>query len=152
MLPLSELLPHKAPMILLSGYEEPHADGTVEAYVDVDRFSPFYERSLDGVPSCVAVEYMAQTMALFVGLHRRRQGLGPQLGFVLGSRRMETTIPCFRRGERYRVRTTCAYQDESFGAFDCEIIDRDDAVVAQATLSAFQPEGEITEEKIKEFT
>lgn len=151
MTPLSELLPHKPPMILLTGQEASDADGEAVGFVDIGRDSPFFEPALNGVPSCVALEYMAQAMALCVGLHRRRRGLPPQLGFVLGSRRMETATPCFREGARYRVTAMCVYQDESFGSFDCRIVDADGVVVARATLSAFQPEGDVTPEKIEEY-
>ena len=151
MLSLAELLPHAAPMILLSDYEEPTAEDSVTAFVDVTAASPFYESAFGGVPSCVALEYMAQTMALLVGLARRRKGLKPQLGFVLGSRKLETLVPCFQEGRRYRVTATCTYEDESFGSFDCEIEDDGGAVVARGTLTAFQPEGEVTTEKIEEF-
>ena len=151
MLPLSELLPQASPMILLSAYEEPTADDSVTAFVDVSAASPFYEPGLGGVPTCVAVEYMAQTMALLVGLARRRKGESPKLGFVLGTRKLETLVPCFQDGRRYRVTATCTYEDESFGSFDCEIEDNGGAVVAKGTLTAFQPEGEVTPEKIGEF-
>lgn len=152
MTPLAELLPHAAPMILLSDYEEPTAEDSVLAFVDVGKASPFYEQSLGGVPACVALEYMAQTMALLVGLSRRRKGLKPQLGFVLGSRKLETRLPFFCDGERYRISATCTYEDESFGSFDCVIADRDGKEVARGTLTAFQPEGEVTPEKIEEFS
>ena len=138
-------------MILLSGYEEPEGEESVVAFVDVGKASPFYEQPLGGVPSCVALEYMAQTMALLVGLRDRRRGQKPRIGFVLGSRKLETRIPCFREGARYRVTATCTYEDESFGSFDCEIEDDGDKVVAKATMTAFQPEGEITTERIREF-
>lgn len=148
---LAELLPQAAPMILLSGYEEPTAEDSVAAFVDVSAASPFYEPGLGGVPVCVALEYMAQTMALLVGLLRRRRGLKPQLGFVLGSRKLDVLAPCFREGARYRVTATCTYEDESFGSFDCEIEDDGGAVVAKGTMTAFQPEGEVTPERIGEF-
>ena len=151
MLSLAELLPHAAPMILLSGYEEQASEDSVTAFVDVSASAPFYERALGGVPSCVALEYMAQAMALLVGLRDRRRGVRPRVGFVLGSRRLETGIPCFRAGERYRISVTCTYEDESFGSFDCVIADREGAEVAKATMTAFQPEGEVTPEKIGEF-
>lgn len=151
MIPLAELLPQAAPMILLSGYEEPTADDSVSALVDVTEAAPFYERALGGVPACVTLEYMAQAMALLVGLTRRRRGQKPQLGFVLGSRRLEMRIPCFRAGERYRVAATCTYEDESFGSFDCVVTDGRGEEVARGTLTAFQPEGEMTPEKIGEF-
>ena len=151
MIQISELLPHAAPMILLSGYEEQDREESVTAFVDVGRESPFYEQTLGGVPSCVALEYMAQAMALLVGLRDRRRGQKPRIGFVLGSRKLETKIPCFCDGERYRILATCTYEDESFGSFDCTITDGRGEPVATATMTAFQPEGEITTEKIKEF-
>lgn len=148
---LSELLPQAEPMILLTGYEEPAGEDSVVAFVDVDKASPFYEQAPGGVPSCVALEYMAQTMALLVGLRDRRRGQKPRIGFVLGSRKLETRLPFFRDGERYRISATCTYEDESFGSFDCTITDGRGETVATATMTAFQPEGEITTEKIKEF-
>ena len=148
---LSELLPQAEPMILLTGYDEPAGEDSVVAFVDVDKASPFYEQASGGVPSCVALEYMAQTMALLVGLRDRRRGQKPRIGFVLGSRKLETRLPFFRDGERYRISATCTYEDESFGSFDCTITDGRGETVATATMTAFQPEGEITTEKIKEF-
>ena len=153
-------------MILLSGYSEPTEENVVETFVDIDEKSPFYEVGLGGVPGCVALEYMAQTMALLVGLYRRRKGLPPQVGFVLGSRRLEVAVPCFKKGTRYRVRAACTYQDEEFGSFDCEIREVTDeavaedgdsteslgTVVAKGTLTAFQPSGEMTPEKMKELS
>ncbi len=139
MTPIEELLPQGAPMVLLSGYEPPADDAAVEAFVDVTPRSPFFEAPLDGVPSCVALEYMAQTMALCVGLLRQKKGLSPRIGFVLGSRRLELRQPRFAAGVRYRIRAVCAFQDEEFGSFDCEIRDATGAVVATGTLTAFQP-------------
>ena len=150
---LAELLPHKAPMILLTGYEEPTSKDSVTARVDVSERSPFFEQSLGGVPGCVALEYMAQAMALLVGLDRRRRGLAPAVGFVLGSRRMEVAAPVFRNGARYRVRAVCTYSDdEGFGSFDCEVLDEAGDVAAKGTVTAFQPDGELTPGKIKEFS
>ncbi len=136
---LADLLPQAAPMVLLSGYGPPTEENAVEAFVDVTPQAPFFETALGGVPSCVALEYMAQTMALCVGLLRRRKGLAPQVGFVLGSRRLDVKVAAFRAGERYRVRAVCTFQDEEFGSFDCTIRDAAGAVVAAGTLTAFQP-------------
>ena len=152
MFQLPELLPQTEPMILITGCGEPASEDAVSAFVDVTAASPFFERALGGVPACVALEYMAQTMALLVGLRDRRRGVRPRVGFVLGSRKLETKIPCFRAGERYRVAATCTYEDESFGSFDCVIADRDGTEVAKATVTAFQPEGEVTPERVKEFS
>ncbi len=138
-------------MILLTDYAPPSEDGAVDAFIDVSADSPFFDASAGGVPGCVALEYMAQTMALCTGLHRRRRGLGPKLGFVLGSRRLEIGIPVFAPGSRYRVHVSCIYTDESFGSFDCEISDPSGATVARAQMTAFQPEDDLTPEKLKEY-
>ena len=137
---LAEALPQASPMILLSGYEPPNAEDAIDAYVDVAPDSPFYDAALDGVPSCVALEYMAQTMALCVGFLRRRRNLAPKIGFVLGSRRLALNIAKFAAGERYRIHAACTFQDEEFGSFDCTIRDANDEIAASATLTAFQPD------------
>jgi len=148
---LGELLPQAEPMVLLSGFEPDVSSDSVSAYVDVTEKSPFFEIESGGVPSCVALEYMAQGMALLVGLMRRAKGLPPQIGFVLGSRKFETFVPFFKNGCRYGVRATCTYQDETFGSFDCEVLSPDGSCAARATMTAFQPEGEMTPEKLREY-
>lgn len=150
-IPTEPLLPQAPPMVLLSGYDPASADGSVTAFVDVTETSPFFDAALCGVPSCVALEYMAQAMALIVGRSRQAKGLPPQIGFVLGSRRLETFIPFFAKGRRYIVTATCTYEDESFGSFDCEVRARDGACAARATVTAYQPAGEMTPERMGEY-
>ena len=135
---LSEMLPQAAPMILLSGYETPGDEDAIDSYVDVTPDSPFFDAATDGVPSCVALEYMAQTMALCVGTIRRAQGLAPQVGYVLGTRRLDLRVPKFVCGVRYRVEAVCTFQDCEFGSFDCKIGDEAGGLVAFATLTAYQ--------------
>ena len=148
---LAQLLPQAKPMILLTDYAPPTEDGAVDAFVDVAPDSPFFDASVGGVPGCVSLEYMAQTMALCTGFHRRRRGLGPKLGFVLGSRRLEIRIPFFAPGMRYRVHVACIYTDESFGSFDCEIVGPSGEVVARAQMTAFQPDDDLTPEMLREY-
>lgn len=148
---LAQLLPQAAPMILLTDYEPPAADGAVDAFVDVSSESPFFDASVGGVPGCVSLEYMAQTMALCTGFHNRSRGLAPKVGFVLGSRRLEIKIPVFLSGARYRVHVACLYTDESFGSFDCEIFAPTGESVAHALMTAFQPSDDLTPEKMKEY-
>lgn len=150
-IPLRDVLPQAEPMILLTDYDLPEDEACVDAYVSVSEKSPFYEGELGGVPGCVALEYMAQAMALCTGLYRRRKGLPPKLGFVLGSRRLTVSVPRFACGERYRVHASCTYSDESFGSFDCTIFDASGSEVAWAQMTAFLPEGDVTPEKLEEF-
>ena len=135
---LDALLPQARPMILLSGYQPADDPNTAVAFVEVTPESPFYDHAIQGVPSCVALEYMAQTMALCVGTIRRAQGLAPQVGYVLGTRRLDLRVPKFVCGVRYRVETVCTFQDCEFGSFDCKIGDEAGGLVAFATLTAYQ--------------
>ena len=144
-------LPQRPPLVLLSGFEESPELDEVTSFVDVSDSSPFFEREINAVPACVALEYMAQTMALLVGRKRRAQNLPPQIGFVLGSRRLTVSIPGFAVHTRYAVKARCVYADESFGSFDCEILAPDGVRVASATVTAYQPEGEMTQERLEAY-
>lgn len=154
MKPLAELLPQAEPMILLSGYYPPDASSdTVEAWVAISEESPFFESESGGVPSCVAAEYMAQTMALCTGLYRERKGLPPKVGFLLGTRRLSLKLECFAAGARYRIRVQPLFSDEEFGSFACTI--HDEATgreVASALMNAYQPEGTPTADSLRAYT
>ena len=136
---IENLLPHRPPMVLLAQALQSGDLGTAEAVIDTSDKCVFFDRAIDGVPSCVAIEYMAQTMALAVGRERRRCNLAPAIGFVLGSRRLEISVDRFARGSRYVACAKCIYSDGSFASFDCAIRDESGSVAASATFSAFQP-------------
>ena len=149
---LEELLPQANPMILLSDYEQPQGNGSpVRAYVDIAGGSPFFENELGGVPSCVVLEYMAQAMALYTGLERLREGERPRVGFILGSRKIDISIPVFKQGCRYRIEVLCSFSDETFASFDCSVYSPSGEKVACGVLSAFCPDGELTPQKLEEF-
>ena len=97
-----------------------------------------------GVPSCVALEYMAQAMAVAVGREMRRNGGEPAVGFVVGTRAMDILVDMFEPGTDYIVRAECTYEDGEFASFDCSISDSGGVVAAKATLMAFRP-GNIAE-------
>ena len=113
----------------------------------------FYEDSLNGVPACVALEYMAQTMALAVGAERIRNGDAPKVGFVLGTRKLDVQIPAFESAKRYVTAAKCVYADNEFASFDCSIAESGGRTVAAASLTAFQPPGDPFEfaEKMRAF-
>lgn len=132
---------HRPPMSLLSGCKPAPAGEEVEAWVDITPDSPFYDAEGGGVPGCVALEYMAQAMAVLVGRARAAKGLPPTMGFLLGSRRLTVDIPFFASGARYTIKTSCPYWDDAFGSFDCRIEDAGGAVVAKAQVTAYLAEG-----------
>ncbi len=138
--PASYIL-HRPPMMLLSGCKPAAAGEEVEAWVDIMPESPFFDAEGGGVPGCVALEYMAQAMAVYVGRARAAVGLPPAMGYLLGSRRLAVEIPFFASGSRYTVRTSCTYWDDAFGSFDCRIEDAGGAIIATAQVTAYLAEG-----------
>lgn len=149
---LLELLPHRPPMTMLSDVVSVDGQGSAVAVADVSEDSIFHDSALGGTPACAAIEYMAQTVALIVGDRHRRNGETPKVGFLLGTRKLDVSIPSFKSGTRYEVTANCIYSDDEFASFDCTITDPDGATVASATLTAFQPPGDPEEfaEKMKE--
>lgn len=136
---IEALLPHRRPVVLLAEALPETAPGIAEARLDVSEKCEFFDHALGGVPSCAALEYMAQTMALAVGRERRRKGDDPAIGFVLGTRKMDVLIDKFEPGGGYVARAECTYEDGEFASFDCSIADARGEIAAKATLTAFQP-------------
>ena len=141
----ADFLPHRPPMIMLAALISVDVPGMASAVPDTSPSCIFYDSELKGVPACAALEYMAQTMAIAVGVERRRRGETPKVGFVLGTRRLEVKIATFESGKRYVVNAKCVYDDEAFASFDCSITDPDGSTVATALLTAYQPPESILE-------
>ena len=134
-----ELLPHRPPMTVLAQVLSVEIPGEAAAVADTSSESIFYDPALGGVPACVALEYMAQTMALAVGAGRRRKGEPPRVGFVLGTRRLEVAVAAFEGGKRYVASAKCVFADDVSASFDCLITGPDGETVATASLTAYQP-------------
>jgi len=143
---LEDLLPHSPPMIMLAELISVDVPGEASAVPDTSPGCIFYDPELKGVPACAALEYMAQTMALAVGVERRRRGQPPKVGFVLGTRRMEVKVATFKSGIRYVANAKCVYDDDKFASFDCSITEPDGATVAAASFTAYQPPESVLEQ------
>ena len=91
-----EVLPHAGRMALLSRVLAHDAEETV-CSVEVQPGTLFSAE--DGsVPVWVGIEYMAQCVAAHAGLEGHARGTPPRVGFLIGSRRIETRTPRFEPG------------------------------------------------------
>ena len=133
---LSELLPHRPPMILIDEIVS-YDDASVVAGVTVREASLF--REAEGVPAYVGLEYMAQTCGAHVGALARDRGEPARIGFLLGARQYRAHVAWFRLGERLIVSAKVIYHDDQMGAFDCRI-EVDGRLVAEAQLNVYQPD------------
>lgn len=119
---LEELLPHDHPMILISRIDSyDTSTNQIESSVDIDNNSLFWDDSIEGVPSYLALEYMAQTIAGLSGIYSCLQGTKPMLGFVLGSRKIDLKVDRFTKGS-YKVVCKEVFSDSSFASFDCRLL------------------------------
>ena len=139
---LEELLPHGAPMIVLSGVKKCDIENSkVETFFTVSPSDVFFDENSGGVPSHFALEYMAQTIACFVGILGKSKNplFKQEIGFVLGTRKMELNIPVFENAKTYNVKAEKVFFDEEMASFECAIFDENGFECALATVNAFKP-------------
>jgi predicted hotdog family 3-hydroxylacyl-ACP dehydratase len=133
-IPIADIVPHRPPSLLLDellAADEEHA----VARVVITGRSLYFDQT--GVPALVALEYMAQTIAAFAGVQRRKLGEAAQLGFLLGCRRLSLEVDAFRPGDDLRVEARRVWISPPVGQFECRVL-RGDQAVASATLSVYE--------------
>lgn len=139
---LASILPHKAPMILISGVEECDLEALeLKASVEISEDSMFFDAALGGVPAWLGIEYMAQSVGALFGLWKQaRQQDQQQLGFILGTRRYANSSPYFKNGERYFINVSEIFFDAEIGSFRCVISDAQGNTCAEAEINVFTPQ------------
>ena len=140
---LEKLLPHKPPMIFLSGVSSIDFDkGELVAWFEVKESDVGYCPKMKGVPGYAALEYMAQAVGCFVGAHDLKEDPNgvPGAGFVLGTRSLDVHTEVFGLSQRYFVRVSALFCDESIASFDCVVYNDKQETLATALLNAYRPE------------
>ena len=137
---LLELLPHRAPMLLLD--DAVHVDvNSGTSLIFITRDSTFCIPG-KGVPAWVGLEYMGQTAALIGGFQQLHGDLEDHTGFLLGSRKFNTTLPWFAIGTTLRVYCEqSALVGHTLANFTAQIFihgSTDEMPVATALLSVFR--------------
>lgn len=137
-MPASEFVMHREPMLLLDTLVE-CAGGTTVCEWTVGKDDSFVVPG-EGVPAHVGVEFMAQCVAVHAGVRARVDGLGPPLGFLLGTRHFTSCVNYFGIGETYRATCQELIRDgNGMGSYECSIL-HGDAVVAVARLAVLEKE------------
>lgn len=134
---LSEILPHRAPMVLIDRIVALRADH-IESEVTIGQDSLF--RRGDAVPAYVGVEYMAQTCAAFAGLEASARGEAARSGFLLAARNYRARVSEFPLGTTLSVRVTQVHREAGgLSLVEGKIYARDDATpLVEATLTVFE--------------
>jgi predicted hotdog family 3-hydroxylacyl-ACP dehydratase len=133
---LVDVVPHRPPMLLLD--EVVAWDGMhVECRVVLRDDSPFVDAGR--VASTLAIEYMAQCIAVFVGLEAYQRGEPVRLGYLVGARDISLPPDGFRVGDVLIVKAAPIWGGETIGSFQCEV-DRVGEVVARGSLNVYRGE------------
>ncbi len=133
-----ELVPHSPPMILIDEIVDAGEDYIVSR-VTITESSMLLNDSGE-VPAWVGIEYMAQTISAYAGLEAKQAGEPVKLGFLLGTRRYETSQEIFPKGMILDIKAQSEYRDvEGLNSFNCTLSVAGE-VVATARLNVFQPQ------------
>ena len=101
---VSELVPHKGKMLLLDRVNSHDLNEiTIETEVDISENCMFFKEDLQGVPSYVAFEYMAQSISALSGIYGRTLGQKPKEGFIMSVSNCKAEVPVFKAGDVVRV-------------------------------------------------
>ncbi|MGB1199953.1 MAG: 3-hydroxylacyl-ACP dehydratase [Cognaticolwellia aestuarii] len=136
---IEQLIVHRPPMVLIEKLVDYHDKGA-RCQLTIDQQSPFFKSALDGVPSHIGIEYMAQTIAAYAGTQALEQAEPISIGFLLGSRKYQSFNPVFAVGQQLEVSVEELFNEDSgLCVFDCAIY-ADGELAAQAKVNAFQPD------------
>lgn len=134
---VEDLLPHAHPAILIDSVVN-WLPQEVTASVTITPNSPFFVNG-KGVPAHVGIEYMAQTCGVYSGILSKKNGVPIRMGFLLGTRNFQATVPWFSLGSTLIIQAKELFNHEMMGSFSCKIQLNGDNV-ATAELSVYQPD------------
>lgn len=136
--PIEDVVPHKHPMILIDELVA-YNDLVAQCSLNITSKSNFYNESKKSVPSYVAIEYMAQSIAAYANANEKDQGGEVAIGFLVSSRKLKVFVSEFTLGMQLLVTVEQLYAEESgLSAFDC-FIEHNGERVAEAKINIFQP-------------
>lgn len=133
--PIEELMLHRDQMLLAERVVDYSADCIVCA-VRISPESAFVDHGR--VDAVVALEYMAQTIAAYVGLQRRTQQLSPKIGYLISARELSLEVDSFSVGSELVVEATRLWGEKELGHFRCTVKQGHDTL-ATGQLSVYQP-------------
>jgi predicted hotdog family 3-hydroxylacyl-ACP dehydratase len=134
--PISLVVPHRGPMVLLDRIVD-WAPGRIECALRVEDGARFVEDGRLAAP--FTIEHMAQAVAACLGYEAYRGGRGVRVGMIVACREFEAFRPAASVGDDLRVRADRERGNETLSHFHCQVSNHDDAF-ATAILTLFHGE------------
>lgn len=131
-----DVVPHGPPMSLLDNIIC-HDRTQLTANVLIHEASQFVcDR---GVPAWVGIEYMGQAVAAFAGARARDDGLPVKIGFLVSSRRYQSSVSYFPLGATLTVQAEQVTEEiVGLGVFKCAI--QGPGIEVNAKLNVYMPD------------
>ena len=135
---LSQILPHKEPMILIDDVLDYSVkDKYLKSCVTINEDCLFYNKRKKGVDSVAGIEYMAQTIGCYA--YYRNNCKVPKAGYLLGTRLYNNALKIFELGKTYYILVREVFVAEIY-SFECIIYNEKNEEVSSATVNVYQEE------------
>ena len=136
--PTDHLLPHSGRMVLLDevlSYDDTSLHAVCTVRPDCILLPP---DSPDALPGWQGMEIMAQGVGAWAGVQALDAGRPVQLGFLLGTRKLEFGVPAIPVGTVMDVKAVLSWLDNAnnMGVFDCTLAVRTPTAGREAELPA----------------
>lgn len=132
--PISELLPHRPPMLWLDEVLRLE-DDEIQCGLRIRAEHVFVIAGL--VDPVVSVEWMAQTVGALVGLRERSQSIRPRPGYLIAIPEAEFAVAQFQVGDQLTLYARRSWGDDSMASFQGRV-ERDGVQCARAQLSVYR--------------
>ena len=134
---IEELVKHRRGMLLIDRLVS-YTEKAVIVEVDITENSNFLNN--DHVPSWIGLEYAAQGVAVYAGLHDKLNSREGKVGLLLSCRKYIVTRSSFMLGETLTIRVEEEFRDGVMGAYNCIIHDINQELIASINLSVYAPQ------------
>jgi predicted hotdog family 3-hydroxylacyl-ACP dehydratase len=138
---IERLIPQRGAMLLLDAVTADGADEIVcRASVRPDNLFLRPAESGPWLRAAVCLEYMAQTVAAYAGLHALREGErgAARIGYLIAASGVELRVARLALGDELEISAQRLWGDAGLGKF-AAAVERRGTRVAVATLSVYRP-------------
>lgn len=135
-MPATEFVQHRGSMLLLDRLVEAGPEHAICEW----RVNATNEFAVPcrGVPAYVAIECMAQCVAVHAGVRARFDGFAPPLGFLLGTRHFTTKDAYLELGVTYQIHCRELLRDtQGMASYECRVM-RGEYMVVGCRLAVFE--------------
>lgn len=135
----SRYLPHRTPMLLIDRVLAADAE-TTRCRVTVGEQCSLFRQADGSYPNSLFIEFMAQTVGVFAGIRDSESGIGPRVGFLLGSRKVQLHKKRLPKATSLTLIRAASFsdQEELPSQFECRVLENN-TEVASAVLTVYRP-------------